>query len=426
MEALSWIDNRTLLGCQFILLAVYTAMLIGMRLMNPGLAGIQSIIAGFALGLPVIAIMTAGDAVPFQKAMLIGGAFVLLSSLCLCRGVLQFCHGKKPTPELRLLPPAHRRIGPAQLFPVLCGLSSCTMLAIVYFTQVRINPTACVMALTGTLALTRGLMSWSLLRCAAKRALMRAFGISMGVFALLTAVQTIKRPSLAAGGLPSEHIGYILPILLSLAFFCVQGAFYLLMFAGHLTESEHEDARHDHLLGTLNRRGIEASLLAEIARTRRTRSTFSVLLIDIDHFKSVNDRFGHMAGDESLRLITQGINQTVRADDVLGRYGGDEFLLLLPATDCNEALLTAARIRETVTAGTAEFAAGPMTMSIGITCCSMEEDMLEIVTRADAALYEAKRDGRDCARTRMPREAGFDSVPASSLLATLPRGAETV
>ncbi len=426
MEVFSWIDSRTLLGCQCILIAVFAAMLVGMRYVNPGLAGIRSIIAGFALGLPVAIIATAGSAVPFTLAALSGGALTLLSCLFLCRGILQFCHGK--TLALHPIVTVFRRRGtsPADYFPVLCGLCSITMLAIIYFTQVHLNRRACMVAITATLALTRGLMAWSLLHCAARRIQMRAFGISMAIFAALTAVQAVRRPFLAVGDLLAQPNGYNLSLFFAVVFFCVQGIFYLLMFAGDVTESEHEDAQRDHLLGTLNRRGVEAALTAEIARTRRTRTPFALMLIDIDHFKGVNDRFGHLAGDSSLQLIARGIGATIRAYDMLGRYGGDEFLVVLPATDCQEALLTAARVREAVLAETAGFAAGSMTLSIGITACSGEEDMLDIVSRADTALYEAKRAGRDCARVRMLDPAESDVAPSPVPVPALPREAKTV
>ena len=426
MEVFSWIDSRTLLGCQCILIAVFAAMLLGMRYVNPGLAGIRSIIAGFVFGLPVAIIATAGSAVPFTTAALAGGALTLLSCLFLCRGILQFCHGKNLPLQLRTNVLPRRGASPADYFPILCGLCSITMLAILYFTQVHFNRRACMVAITATLALTRGLMAWSLLRCAGRRIQMRAFGISMAIFAALTAVQAVHRPFLAVGDRLAQSSGYKLSLFVTVVFFCVQGIFYLLMFAGDVTESEHEDAQHDHLLGTLNRRGVEAALTAEIARTRRTRAPFALMLIDIDHFKGVNDRFGHLAGDSSLKLIARGISATVRAYDMLGRYGGDEFLVVLPATDCQEALLTAARVREAVLAETAGFAAGPMTLSIGITACSGGEDMLDIVSRADTALYEAKHAGRDCARIRVLDlgESGVATLAAPP--SALPREAETV
>jgi diguanylate cyclase (GGDEF)-like protein len=239
-------------------------------------------------------------------------------------------------------------------------------------------------------------MSRELYRAAGGRKYLVAFALTLALVAILSAAMAgvgLVNPSHAAKELANMESG---TLLFSVMMISVQGVFYLLMFSGSVTESIHEQAQLDYLTGALNRRGIENALTAEIARTKRSGGSFSVLLIDVDHFKTINDRFGHPAGDDALRKVARSIHETVRVYDILGRYGGDEFLVVLPQTDCDNAVAIAERIREAV----ATIADLPgnirLTLSIGATTGAHPEEMCDIVARADVALYDAKRAGRNC------------------------------
>ncbi len=147
-------------------------------------------------------------------------------------------------------------------------------------------------------------------------------------------------------------------------------------------------ARHDALTGLLNRRAIEARLEEECSRAARNERPISVLVLDLDHFKSINDDRGHAAGDEALRAIGGLLTASLRANDFAGRIGGDEFLVLLPEATEDEAVAVARRIGE---AGTR---AG-LSLSIGgATWPGSAIDVASLVSRADESLYGAKRDGR--------------------------------
>jgi two-component system cell cycle response regulator len=156
-------------------------------------------------------------------------------------------------------------------------------------------------------------------------------------------------------------------------------------------------ASHDGLTGMWNRTTILNLLGGELQRGARARTTTGVLMMDVDHFKKVNDEHGHLNGDAVLREISERIKLAVRSYDFVGRYGGEEFLAVLP--DCSPGALRAVaeRIRRAV-AGTpvcTETASMAMTVSIGGVTTSNPTPDLELISTADSALYAAKSNGRN-------------------------------
>jgi len=158
-----------------------------------------------------------------------------------------------------------------------------------------------------------------------------------------------------------------------------------------------ELAQFDELTGALNRRCIMASLDEEMARAARTKSSCAVALIDLDHFKRINDAYGHPTGDETLRTFAITVFANIRSVDKLGRYGGEEFLLILPDTSADAAGKTLDRLRGIVSEldWTAISAGMSVTMSVGVTCIREGETADAALARADAALYRAKDAGRN-------------------------------
>lgn len=161
----------------------------------------------------------------------------------------------------------------------------------------------------------------------------------------------------------------------------------------------------DVLTGWNNRRYLQVRLNEELARARRDATTLTCLMLDIDHFKQVNDTFGHAAGDAVIKEIAQRIESQVRASDVAARYGGEEFVILLPNTDTSSGQLLAERVRAEI--GSMPIDVGlekrtAVTVSIGIACTSPCRDDADLkitgeslLARADVSLYRAKSDGRD-------------------------------
>jgi two-component system chemotaxis response regulator CheY len=160
----------------------------------------------------------------------------------------------------------------------------------------------------------------------------------------------------------------------------------------------------DALTGLDNRGVITASAEAELARTQRSGTPLSVALLDVDHFKQVNDQHGHQAGDQALRLIAAEAREQVRPYDLVGRWGGEELLLLLAGTTLQEATSIAERVRATLAATPLTRADGrqiALTASLGVasTETSGEHTLEALVRDADAALYRAKAAGRNCVRS---------------------------
>ncbi|HVV48951.1 MAG TPA: GGDEF domain-containing protein [Polyangia bacterium] len=161
-----------------------------------------------------------------------------------------------------------------------------------------------------------------------------------------------------------------------------------------LARMHEEDATTDRLTETLNRRGIEPHLTREMSLAARHRVPLSAVLLDIDHFKSVNDVHGHNVGDAVLRAVGEVIRKTARATDLVSRWGGEEFLVLLPHTDLQRAHLAAERIRVAVESAR-PLEARPITISAGVAEFVPGDSARSLVQRADKQLYAAKAGGRN-------------------------------
>jgi diguanylate cyclase (GGDEF)-like protein len=163
-------------------------------------------------------------------------------------------------------------------------------------------------------------------------------------------------------------------------------------------------AASDGLTGLANRRAFDLALIREWRRMARARQPIALLLLDVDHFKSFNDRYGHPAGDEGLRLVAAATDRAMRRPgDLLARYGGEEFVAILPATDVAAAMGVAERVRQNVEEIQVAHSASPwghLTVSIGVSSLRPDQDgeCSTLVERADSALYAAKTEGRNRVR----------------------------
>lgn len=158
--------------------------------------------------------------------------------------------------------------------------------------------------------------------------------------------------------------------------------------------------RHDALTGLSNRLAASELLHSEYARMQRTGNAYSVLMLDVDFFKKVNDTYGHAVGDEVLRLVASTIKGNLRVNDFVSRFGGEEFLVLLPSTGLEQALQVAEKIRAAV-AASRHRTAGQITVSIGVAVASCDQkDEEAAVKEADDQLYAAKNGGRNRVSSR--------------------------
>lgn len=187
------------------------------------------------------------------------------------------------------------------------------------------------------------------------------------------------------------------------ASFAMAGLLLIFGLAEHMMQLRRDRDRanqlatRDALTETLSRRGVEERLQAEVRLAQATGRPLSIAFVDLDHFKAINDTHGHAVGDQCLRILCQRVTSHTRHRDILGRFGGDELLILMPDTPLDDAFALANGIRE-------DFAARPMTiaglliqtsLSIGVAELQPGEDAQAVVERADAALYASKNAGRD-------------------------------
>ena len=184
----------------------------------------------------------------------------------------------------------------------------------------------------------------------------------------------------------SEWLPWIVIVALGL------GSIYTVrvLFALHRSREDYVLlARVDPLTGVSNRRALSANADRVLSEARSSRGSVAVLMIDLDRFKSINDSLGHEAGDEVLRVVTARIRNALRGDDLLGRWGGEEFVAVLPGASLQQALEVADRVRESVcdlpiTVATAE----PRTVTASVGCAvTTDESIDQVLRRADRAMY---------------------------------------
>lgn len=178
----------------------------------------------------------------------------------------------------------------------------------------------------------------------------------------------------------------------------VAGIVYILRDAGSMKQVSKDlrrKAATDDLTGLANRRELRSGLEVEVARAKRHRRAFSILMMDLDGFKAYNDSNGHPAGDEALKTVGRLLLSDSRTEDIVARYGGEEFVIVLPESSPEEAARKAERIRSEIASW--PFTGGRLTASIGILNWNPSRPMevKDILRRVDEALYEAKRKGKN-------------------------------
>ncbi|MEJ2357001.1 MAG: GGDEF domain-containing protein, partial [Deinococcales bacterium] len=163
--------------------------------------------------------------------------------------------------------------------------------------------------------------------------------------------------------------------------------------ANERAQQARRESLTDLLTGQWNRRALELAIRREVARSRRTGVPFSLILLDVDHFKALNDVHGHAAGDAVLMEVASVVRGGLRAGDELGRWGGEEFMVVAPDTRPDEALKLSERLRVRLQGH--RWPRGSVTASFGVTAYRRGDDLEPLFERADEALYRAKQMGRN-------------------------------
>jgi len=427
MSLLTWFDNRTLYGCQCMLAVMFAILFLWMNRAYPAVRGVRSMACAFLVGIPCTFLLLSRGHIPDSLSVVVADVLSAVCFVLLYDGIVRFLGGR-------------RRLWLA------ISASAISASVVYYSTAVRPNLALRILAMGLLAALMRGLTAWELLRASVGRTgrsggAIRFQGKSQvrsqvrnqvrrqswigeggatqffGLFlATLAGLGVLRVAMIVVRGVPdnsmSRHAVQTSTMLLSVAYIGVYGLCFLTMVGHDLITRSLEESEKDLLSGALNRRGIEARLATELKRCSRSPQSLSVALVDIDHFKSINDKYGHATGDAAIRAVSLALSKSLRDGDYLGRYGGDEFLIILPITACHQAGIAADRFSRAVQE--VNLAGGDLrlTLSTGITEASPEDDVISVIARADEALYQAKSDGRDCRRAVLPPST-FADAPIS-------------
>ena len=196
----------------------------------------------------------------------------------------------------------------------------------------------------------------------------------------------------AAGQTPANDLVPVWNALIRLSFFVIITV--LLSSLHRSMRREVELARIDSLTGALNSRAFYELVNAEISRLERKSEPFTLVYVDLDNFKPVNDQFGHSVGDDALCCVVEFARANLRRADLISRLGGDEFALLLPTTSADSATRVLSKLREGWL-GEMERNGWPITFSMGALTCTAPVDVDELIKRADNLMYRVKRSGKN-------------------------------
>lgn len=226
-------------------------------------------------------------------------------------------------------------------------------------------------------------------------------GFGSAAYALLVALELLHVIPYAPGnprvGMPSPAMAIVSVLLVGICAFATAALTSQLIRALENANARLSDlSQHDELTGLYNRRYVMQRLADELARLGRKSSSLTVAMVDLDGFKRVNDEIGHDAGDAVLKAVAQALIVATRKADVVARYGGDEFVVLLPNTETEGARAVGARILDHARDAARQVCPSiPVSASIGTTLALPQDDPMELLRRVDEQLYAAKRAGGD-------------------------------
>ncbi len=211
-------------------------------------------------------------------------------------------------------------------------------------------------------------------------------------YQLVVTAQTLGQLSFTRRRKFSEHETQLLETLICSLIYPLRNA---IMYKHALTA-----ALTDPLTGANNRSAMNSALIRETELARRHHTPLSLIMLDIDKFKSINDTYGHLAGDFVIKSVADAVMECTRSSDMLFRSGGEEFVILLSNTDRQGALLLAERIRHTIASNEYKYGdqAITVTASLGVACFHKNDNSESLFEKADVALYTAKAEGRNCVR----------------------------
>ncbi|ELV8624155.1 GGDEF domain-containing protein [Vibrio cidicii] len=376
------LDIRTL---SIITVLVSTAYGIGMLMLKAiqttHIRGLQTLVfAIFLIAFGFLA-LSFGNSTTFWLSKILANSAIGLGYALIVTGLSQFRQASSNNTAIALAG-----------FPVL-------VLYLIFYSEFQMSTNARIIVLSIYISLCCALSAYVVARGEAKdhpiavRLLSAAFSL-MSLWMLFRAGFTYHSAEIADFMLASDV--HQISFLLSIALILALGFTFPLMVNARLVINIYNTSLLDPLTNLYNRRAMEDMVPRELSRVERTHSELSIILLDIDHFKQVNDQYGHQVGDVTLSGIGQLLNTHLRGQDLSFRIGGEEFLILLPDTNLDSALVVAEKLRQIMSE--TQFSAKqqePCTASFGVAQLLQHDEWDSLLNRADAALYLAKRKGRN-------------------------------
>ncbi len=399
MSFISSIDVGTLIGCQVGLNLVYAIVFCCMKVMYPYLRGAGYVSLAFLAATIANLLLLLSGSIPAFASIVVSHCLLLSAFVLFYTGVLHFFKSPRP-------------IRYAWALTVVASALT------VYIFLSHSNPVALTYIIAINFFLVRGVIALEIFRQAADRIFLKIFAYFMAGYAIFALNRIIF--VLVHGAPPNQAQRQFLQtvsVLVSVAFAFLIGLSFLLMLCSDLLTLVKDESERDLLCGVLNRRGIEQKLEAELKRAARIGQNISIALADIDYFKTINDNAGHAAGDNALRDVVSAISGHLRPYDFLGRFGGDEFLVVFPRTSWSDAFALCSRIEQSVRELSITDDGMPLTISIGLTQAAHGEIAGPLLARADKAMYNAKNAGRNCCRVLL-HDADVEEGPGPLILPT--------
>ena len=277
------------------------------------------------------------------------------------------------------------------------ALIALALMSSLWFSLVTPDYVVRLACFTSLMALLFAVHAWLIFR---QGAMTFAKALTGTVLLAMSGIQLMRLATLAVA-LPQTGITdtsiYQVVYVTSFSFATLLLSIGLVLMATDRLRAELEHlATHDSLTNALTRRHMDEACRLELERSRRTGRSTAMVLMDLDHFKAVNDTHGHQAGDQVLVNFVIKVNALLRPSDRLGRFGGEEFMALLPETSLEEALMVAERIRAVCAVGPEPSPGPACTVSMGVASTLDDRDTADaLLARADAAMYRAKANGRN-------------------------------
>lgn len=376
-------DYRTLLIFDVVSLACYAVAILAAALRNRKIIGLRWFSASVLLQLAMTTLQTMQGFWPAELTVLLPTILNGLSFFAMYMG-FHWTLIRKP---LRTM------VGPVMLYMALTGYSGLDLLHTPFDFAIGMAPVFVCAGLSAGLLLRYG------------RGGFKTVSRVTAAVLFATMMLTIYRTVITVGyyGYDGAERGiHDARLLFAMLGLMVLGGALVLMYLWFFIAERWAvlslTARLDPLTGILNRRAIDDGARREISRARRTGTPLTLLVLDIDHFKRVNDIYGHRGGDEALKTFVAALQSGLRQIDLLGRIGGEEFVMFLPDTTTDEAVNVAERLRVIVEATPVPFDNHQirLTMTTGVTQLLPNEESWEgMLSRADEALYTGKREGRN-------------------------------